>query len=59
MCSSRLRKIAADRHHIGLEPEAEPNFQHPYRVGPKHRKVENEEITRMLPGGVIEPAQSE
>ena len=34
-------------------------FQHPYRAGPAARKIEKEEVDRMLRMGVIEPSNAE
>ena len=46
-------------HRIELIPDAKPSFQQPYRAGPAQRKLEEEEIKKMLDLKVIEPSNSE
>jgi RNase H-like domain found in reverse transcriptase/Reverse transcriptase (RNA-dependent DNA polymerase) len=42
-----------------IETSGNPVFQHPYRAGPEARRVEQEEVDRMLKMGVIEPSCAE
>ena len=53
----RLGVIHGTTHRI--ETSGNPVFQHPYRAGPEARRVEQEEVDRMLKMGVIEPSNAE
>jgi hypothetical protein len=59
MWTGQLGEINITQHRIDLVPDAKPVYQAPYRAGVKGRKVEKEEVERMLKAGVIEPANSE
>lgn len=54
---TRLGVIHGTTHRISTE--GNPVFQHPYRAGPASRRVEQEEVDRMLKMGVIEPSSAE
>ena len=59
MWSGRLGTINATKHHINVDPSAQPIYQQPYRAGPKAREFEKQEIDRMLAEKVIEPSDAE
>ena len=57
--TGKLGQINAADMHIDVVPDAKPFMSAPYRVGPKTRQLEQNEINRKLTSGVIEPAMSE
>jgi hypothetical protein len=59
MWDSRLGHFHTTHHRIDLKPGAKPVHSHPYRAGPRARKVEAAEVQRMLKAGVIEPSTAE
>jgi hypothetical protein len=59
MWDGRLGHVHATHHRMELKPGAKPVHSHPYRAGPRARKVEAAEVQRMLKAGVIEPSTAE
>ena len=60
MCRPRkLGTVDATYHRIELEPGIKPIRQAPYRQGHKGRDIQQQEITKILDTGVIEPATCE
>ena len=57
--SGQLGTVRLTEHPINLKPDSEPVFSQPYRAGPKAQDIEQEEVSKMLPAGVIEPATTE
>ena len=57
--SGQLGTVRLTEHRIKLKPESEPVFSQPYRAGPKAREIEQEEVSKMLTAGIIEPATTE
>ena len=55
----KLSTVDATYHRIELEPGTKPIRQAPYRQGHKGRDIQQQEITKMLDAGVIEPTTSE
>ena len=55
----KLGTVDATYHRIKLEPGTKPIRQAPYSQGHKGRDIQQQEITKILDVGVIEPATSE
>ena len=55
----QLGTVRVTEHRIKLKPGSEPVYSQPYRAGFKAREAEQEEVSKMLRQGVIEPATSE
>lgn len=55
-----MGRITVAKHRILLNPpDAPPIHSAPYRVGPKQRELEREEVVQMEKNGVAEPAVRE
>lgn len=48
MSDGQIGTIIATQHRIELTNNAQPSFEQPYRAGPMQRKMEEEEIEKML-----------
>lgn len=59
MWSGELGKISAIKHHINLVPGARPFESAPYKYVPSKRELEEFEVTKQFPEGVIESSNSE
>jgi hypothetical protein len=59
MWDGRLGHVHTTHHRMELKPGAKPVHSHPYRAGPRARKVEAAEVQRMLKAGVIDPSTAE
>ena len=55
----KLGTVDATYHLIELEPGTKPIRQAPYRQDQKGREIQQQEITKMLDAGFVEPATSE
>lgn len=59
MWDGHLGTIKETEHRIELAENAKPSLQPPYHAEPMQRKLEEEEIAKMLKLEVIEPVTSE
>jgi hypothetical protein len=59
MLDGRLGEVSATKHRIDLVPGARPIHSFPYRVEPRAREIEKQEIDKMFRQGVIKPAMCE